>query len=150
MFVSSLKRIFAMSKERLKKKENIGEPKSPISGIMGIAERLRSGNMIEDKVAPQETVPVQTESNEIVQQFGEEPTSESNFGDFLNQVRSKKYDFTSQPIKIDVEVKEVFTLIKGNTKIPISALVSYILEEWIREHEDDIKALLTSKKNRFL
>ena len=73
----------------------------------------------------------------------------SSIEELISMLKDKNYNF-ADPIKIDADVKEIFRLMKVNAKVPISSLISYILEEWIREHEKDIRLLLTHKKNRLL
>ena len=73
----------------------------------------------------------------------------SSIEELISMLKDKNYNF-ADPIKIDADVKEIFRLMKVNAKIPISSLISYILEEWIREHEKDIRLLITHKKNRLL
>ena len=53
-------------------------------------------------------------------------------------------------INVDTDVKEVFGLLKAKAKIPISSLVSFILEDWLTKHRNDISSLIKQKKNRFL
>lgn len=48
---------------------------------------------------------------------------------------------------IDKDISEVLSVIKSKGKIPISSLLSYIVENWIKEHKEDIKKL---PSNRYL
>ena len=43
----------------------------------------------------------------------------------------------------------MFGLLKAKAKIPISSLVSFILEDWLTKHRSDISSLIKQKKNRF-
>ena len=44
---------------------------------------------------------------------------------------------------VDTDVKEVFGLLKAKAKIPISSLVSFILEDWLTKHRNDISSFVS-------
>ena len=46
---------------------------------------------------------------------------------------------------IDKDLTEVLGIIKTKCKIPISSLLSHIVEEWIETHKTEIKKLPTNK-----
>lgn len=46
---------------------------------------------------------------------------------------------------IDKDIIEVLSLIKTRCKIPMSTLLTHIVEEWIKEHKSEIKKLPTNK-----
>lgn len=116
--------------------------------IKSIASLLRN-EKTEVAVSPMKEVgqePAEIAPTPIVQSPSEE-------GDFFSKIveiaKSKNYT-CNQNIYIDADVKEVFRLMKVNGKVPISALISYILEEWITSHSDEITPLLQAKRNRLI
>jgi len=69
--------------------------------------------------------------------------------DLLEYIKGKNYN-CKEVLYVDTDVKEVFGLLKAKAKIPISSLVSFILEDWLTKHRNDISSLIKQKKNRFL
>lgn len=43
----------------------------------------------------------------------------------------------------------MFGLLKAKAKIPISSLVSFILEDWLTKHRNDISSLIKQKRTVF-
>lgn len=59
-------------------------------------------------------------------------------------LKDKKYNNKSNTY-IDTDISEVLSNIKSRGKIPIASLLSYIVEEWITTHKEDIRKLPTNK-----
>lgn len=130
---------------KLVKKTNSGSS----SSIMDLARSLRADDKdlnIEDN-SSKISQPLPANNNASVK---ENIVADYNMSleDIIAIVKDKNYNY-SEPLKIDSDVKEIFRLMKVNAKIPIAGLISYILEEWIKEHEAEIKQII-QKKNRFL
>jgi ABC-type uncharacterized transport system ATPase subunit len=68
--------------------------------------------------------------------------------DILEEIENKDYTCTTI-VYIDSELKEVLNLLKSRRKINTSSLVSYLVEQFVNEHRDDINAIVR-RKNRFL
>ena len=68
----------------------------------------------------------------------------------LKEFRYNSRVYEANKFNVDTDVKEVFGLLKAKAKIPISSLVSFILEDWLTKHRNDISSLIKQKKNRFL
>ena len=66
------------------------------------------------------------------------------FQELKTSLDEKKYN-NKATTYIDKEISEVLSVIKSKGKIPISSLLSYIVEDWIKEHQDEIKKLPTNK-----
>lgn len=75
-------------------------------------------------------------------------SEDDEFLTFLQEVKKRDYS-SSEVIYVDSEIKEIFTMLKAKRKISISALTSYILEQWVLENEDAI-SLILKNNNRFL
>ena len=126
------------------------------NSLMDIASRLRNApetlSGLDETINNEGQAIGQTDSQKKETVAVETPHHKidySSIDDLISMLKEKNYNITD-PIKIDADVKEIFRLMKVNAKIPLSSLVSYILEEWIREHEKDIRLLITPKKNRIL
>ena len=72
-----------------------------------------------------------------------------NLSSIVESAKGKEYR-CREVIYVDSDIKEIFSLLKAKMKIPISPLVSYILEEWLQEHAEDIQEAIKVNKNRFL
>ena len=130
---------------KLVKKTNSGSS----SSIMDLARSLRADDKdlnIEDN-SSKISQPLPANNNASVKE-NIVADDKMSLEDIIAIVKDKKYNY-SEPLKIDSDVKEIFRLMKVNAKIPIAGLISYILEEWIKEHEAEIKQII-QKKNRFL
>lgn len=68
--------------------------------------------------------------------------------EILKLVNEKDYS-CKEVLYVDEDIKEVFQMLKSKGKVPISALVSYILEDWIQQNIEDINAVLNSK-NKYI
>lgn len=142
--------------DKLKKKQNEG-----ISSVLEIAKMIRAE---ESHGGSLNEIPVQEPKDELggnkeTLHVGMNTTSSgvSNFNDssdmdlteLLEYIKGKDYN-CKEVLYVDTDVKEVFGLLKAKAKIPISSLVSFILEDWLTKHRGDISSLIRQKKNRFL
>ena len=142
--------------DKLRKKQNEG-----ISSVLEIAKMIRGeeshGSSInetpiqeakceveEEKEPPH--VEMETTSSEVSNFNG---SSDMDLTDLLEYIKGKNYN-CKEVLYVDTDVKEVFGLLKAKAKIPISSLVSFILEDWLTKHRNDISSLIKQKKNRFL
>ena len=142
--------------DKLRKKQNEG-----ISSVLEIAKMIRGeeshGSSL-NETSVQETRYEVEEKKEPLHVEMESTSSEvSNFNgssdmdltDLLEYIKGKDYN-CKEVLYVDTDVKEVFGLLKAKAKIPISSLVSFILEDWLTKHRNDISSLIRQKKNRFL
>lgn len=142
--------------DRLRKKQNEG-----ISSVLEIAKMIRGGEShgsslnetpiqaakyeVEEEKEPLH-VEMETASSEVSNFNG---SSDMDLTDLLEYIKGKNYK-CKEVLYVDTDVKEVFGLLKAKAKIPISSLVSFILEDWLTKHRNDISSLIEQKKNRFL
>ena len=142
--------------DKLRKKQNEG-----ISSVLEIAKMIRGEEShgsslnetsvqetryeVEEKKEPLH-VEMETSSSEVSNFNG---SSDMDLTDLLEYIKGKDYN-CKEVLYVDTDVKEVFGLLKAKAKIPISSLVSFILEDWLTKHRNDISSLIRQKKNRFL
>ena len=142
--------------DKLRKKQNEG-----ISSVLEIAKMIRGEEWhgsslnetsvqetryeVEEKKEPLH-VEMETTSSEVSNFNG---SSDMDLTDLLEYIKGKDYN-CKEVLYVDTDVKEVFGLLKAKAKIPISSLVSFILEDWLTKHRNDISSLIRQKKNRFL
>ena len=142
--------------DKLRKKQNEG-----ISSVLEIAKMIRGEEShgsslnetsvqetryeVEEKKEPLH-VEMETASSEVSNFNG---SSDMDLTDLLEYIKGKDYN-CKEVLYVDTDVKEVFGLLKAKAKIPISSLVSFILEDWLTKHRNDISSLIRQKKNRFL
>ena len=142
--------------DKLRKKQNEG-----ISSGLEIAKMIRGEEShgsslnetsvqetryeVEEKKEPLH-VEMETTSSEVSNFNG---SSDMDLTDLLEYIKGKDYN-CKEVLYVDTDVKEVFGLLKAKAKIPISSLVSFILEDWLTKHRNDISSLIRQKKNRFL
>lgn len=140
--------------DKLRKKQNEG-----ISSVLEIAKMIRGEELhgssineapiqeakyeVEEEKEPLH-VEMETTSSEVFN-----GSSEMDLTDLLEYIKGKNYN-CKEVLYVDTDVKEVFGLLKAKAKIPISSLVSFILEDWLTKHRSDISSLIKQKKNRFL
>jgi len=68
----------------------------------------------------------------------------------LDEIRNRK-DLNSEGcVYIDSDLYDVLRLLKLNTGVTISFLISTLVEQFILEHKDDIRKSLKPKSNRYL
>lgn len=142
--------------DKLRKKQNEG-----ISSVLEIAKMIRGEEShgsslnetsvqetryeVEEKKEPLH-VEMETTSSEVSNFNG---SNDMDLTDLLEYIKGKDYN-CKEVLYVDTDVKEVFGLLKAKAKIPISSLVSFILEDWLTKHRNDISSLIRQKKNRFL
>ena len=142
--------------DKIRKKQNEG-----ISSVLEIAKMIRGEEShgsslnetsvqetryeVEEKKEPLH-VEMETTSSEVSNFNG---SSDMDLTDLLEYIKGKDYN-CKEVLYVDTDVKEVFGLLKAKAKIPISSLVSFILEDWLTKHRNDISSLIRQKKNRFL
>lgn len=137
-----------MSKETLKKKSGAVN-----SSILDIANALRSETPVvnsENGITGgsdnhTENVPSGTVSNVTITNKADN----NELSELLRALKAKNYS-CKEVMYVDKEVKEVMYLLKVKGKIPISSLVSYILENWIIEHQELVSSIVKNDNNRFI
>ena len=77
-------------------------------------------------------------------------SQEQQFLDFLKEVNAKEHYSVGRYIYVDEDIHEVFNKIKAQTKLKLSHLASFLLEQFILDHQESIKSLLSKKQNKFL
>ncbi len=134
--------------DKLRKKQNEG-----ISSVLEIAKMIRGEEShgsslnetsvqetryeVEEKKEPLH-VEMETTSSEVSNFNG---SSDMDLTDLLEYIKGKDYN-CKEVLYVDTDVKEVFGLLKAKAKIPISSLVSFILEDWLTKHRNDISSLI--------
>ena len=76
--------------------------------------------------------------------------STSKFLEIVNEINAKDQYQIDKFIYVDSDIHEVFTKLKMHTKLKISYLASYLLEDFIMKHKDSIKEIISQKQNKFL
>lgn len=76
------------------------------------------------------------------------PTSQ--FLEIIQKVNAKNQYKIDKFIYVDSDIHEVLTKLKMHTKLRLSYLASYLLEDFIIVHKDSIKEILSQKQNKFL
>lgn len=114
------------------------KPKAGSASITQIAAILRDEP---SKSIDLESSNAHTENEEAVEntslkQVNDTPALE--LSEVLEAVRQRKYE-CKEVLYVDKDIKEIFSLLKAKVKIPISPLVSYILEEWLQRNGDAIQ-----------
>lgn len=143
--------------DKLRKKQN-----ESISSVLEIAKMIRGEELhgssinetpiqeakyeVEEEKEPLH-VEMETTSSEVFNFNGS--SDDMDLTDLLEYIKGKNYN-CKEVLYVDTDVKEVFGLLKAKAKIPISSLVSFILEDWLTKHRSDISSLIKQKKNRFL
>lgn len=139
--------------DKLRKKQNEG-----ISSVLEIAKMIRGeelhGSSINEAPIQEAKYEVEEEKEPLhvemeTTSFNFNVSSEMDLTDLLEYIKGKNYN-CKEVLYVDTDVKEVFGLLKAKAKIPISSLVSFILEDWLTKHRSDISSLIKQKKNRFL
>lgn len=140
--------------DKLRKKQNEG-----ISSVLEIAKMIRGEELHGSSIneAPIQEAKYEVEEEKEPLHVEMETTSSEVFNgssdmdltDLLEYIKGKNYN-CKEVLYVDTDVKEVFGLLKAKAKIPISSLVSFILEDWLTKHRSDISSLIKQKKNRFL
>lgn len=74
----------------------------------------------------------------------------TEFQEIVNKINAKDQYNIDKFIYVDSGLHEVFSKLKLHTKLKLSTLVSHLLEEFLTEHKDAIKGILSQKQNKFL
>lgn len=131
------------------------KPKGGTASVMEIAKSLRAENspvhIIEQEVSNETEIRKEVEIKKEISQELKCLPEDSKLAAILLKLKDRDKEQSRKGVLyVDDEVKEVFMMLKAKAKIPISSLVSYILEEWLTEHEEEIGTLIKRSKNRFL
>ena len=137
--------------DKLRKKQNEG-----ISSVLEIAKMIRGEEShgsslnetsvqetryeVEEKKEPLH-VEMETTSSEVSNFNG---SSDMDLTDLLEYIKGKDYN-CKEVLYGDTDVKEVFGLLKAKAKIPISSLVSFILEDWLTKHRNEKGSICETK-----
>ena len=76
--------------------------------------------------------------------------SMSQFLEIVNEINAKDQYQIDKFIYVDSDIHEVFTKLKMHTKLKLSYLASYLLEDFIMKHKNSIKEIISQKQNKFL
>ena len=76
--------------------------------------------------------------------------STSQFLEIVQEINAKNQYKIDKFIYVDSDIHEVFTKLKMHTKLRLSYLASYLLEDFIIKHKDSIKEIFAQKQNKFL
>ena len=93
------------------------------------------------------------ESENKVQQPREKDNHNEEVGrflEFIREVNSKDHYQIDRFIYVDADIHEVFNKLKTHTRLKLSHLVSHLLESFILQHQESIKAIISKKQNKFL
>ena len=74
----------------------------------------------------------------------------SQFLEIVNEINAKDQYQIDKFIYVDSDIHEVFSKLKMHTKLKLSYLASYLLEDFIIKHKDSIKEIISQKQNKFL
>lgn len=77
-------------------------------------------------------------------------SAEKQFLKLLKEVNSRDHYQMDRFIYVDADIHEVFNKLKTQTKLKLSYLASHLLEQFIIEHKDSIKSILSKSQNKFL
>ncbi|MDM8242894.1 hypothetical protein QUW47_13615 [Phocaeicola barnesiae] len=124
------------------------KPKGSTS-ITDIAAVLRGENSKKVSIPVVTETPKDNTENEEYKSIIPKQVQNGNLSSIVESAKGKEYR-CREVIYVDSDIKEIFSLLKAKMKIPISPLVSYILEEWLQEHAEDIQEAIKVNKNRFL
>jgi len=136
----------------INKKDPSGTVKNPVSplSLESISKAIRNETRIEKEVIKESKdtlnnveVVEKKKINENLLNIDSPVISQ-----LMAELSTKDYSCKSI-LYVDEEVKEIFALLKQRGKIPISGLISLILEKWVMENLDEINAII-QKENRFL
>ena len=74
----------------------------------------------------------------------------TKFLDFINKVNKMDQYGADSIVYIDQDIHEIFTKLKYASKIKISHLASFLLENFIKENIEAISEIINKKSNKFL
>ena len=74
----------------------------------------------------------------------------TKFLDLISNINNHNEYNTDGCIYIDSDIHDLLRQIKVRKKLKIGYLVSWLIEQFIMEHKQDIAALLKPKENRFM
>jgi hypothetical protein len=130
-------------------KTNKIDIKSLTSEIKNLTRNKPLSSM--DTVSTDESTPKESENK--VQQPNEKDNQNeevSRFLEFIKEVNSKDHYQIDRFIYVDADIHEVFNKLKTHTRLKLSHLVSHLLESFILQHQESIKAIISKKQNKFL
>ncbi len=127
--------------------------------IKNLAQLIKERNKTESKDSanynfPTDQAPViqpeqdQTENYNTIKT--KSPGDTTKFLAFINEVNKMDQYGAEAIIYIDQDIHEIFTKLKYASKIKISHLVSFLLENFIVENLDAISEIINKKSNKFL
>ena len=73
--------------------------------------------------------------------------ADEQFLKLIKEVSSLKSYQMDRFIYVDADIHEVFNKLKTHTKLKISYLASYLLVEFIIQHQDAIKTIISKNQN---
>ena len=74
----------------------------------------------------------------------------ADFHNLISMVNQRNEYNTEGCIYIDSDIHDLLSQIKVRNKLKIGCLVSWLIEQFILEHKQEIAALLQPKENRFI
>lgn len=103
-----------------------------MSEIKKLTDKLKNGSKVESVQKKSVKTPVVSDFDNLF------------FNDLRKNVKSCNYN-NKATTYLDVEISEALSIIKTRGKIPIGSLVSFILEDWIKKNQEEIKKLSANK-----
>lgn len=79
-----------------------------------------------------------------------ESKSVVNIMEIVKKVNRIDHYHIDRFIYVDADIHEVFVKLKSQTKLKISHLASYLLEDFIKQHKEAIMEIVNKKTNKFL
>jgi hypothetical protein len=106
---------------------------------VGVSEKTKSVEPITKKEEILD-VPKQAETNEKT----------SSFLALIDEVNAREYSDLNRYVYVSDDIHDIFQRLKGQTKLRISHLATYLLERFINEHREAIVEIISKKSNKFL
>jgi hypothetical protein len=91
----------------------------------------------------------QTVHSDVTEQ-NNESKSVVKLKEIVKKVNSIDQYHIDRFIYVDADIHEVFVKLKSQTKLKISHLASYLLEDFINQHKEAIMEIVNKKTNKFL
>ncbi len=117
-------------------------------------DRKRSGEQETVKEVPEKRDPQSPEAEVIIIKkpppAGISSEKTVTFMEFIDRVNAVEYGKLNRFVYISDDIHEVFLKLKSHTRLRISHLATYLLEQFIRENQEAIQSILVKKPNKFI
>lgn len=91
-----------------------------------------------------------TDKSPSLNELNNESKSVVDLMDFVKKLNAMNHYQIDRFIYVDADIHEVFVKLKSQTKLKISHLASYLLEDFINQHKEAIMEIVNKKTNKFL